>query len=79
MVKVGSVLFGFALAGILLVLTGVANVGPCTIDKPGVVVVFLLLGGGVGMALLLAAFARACWRSVKELRSRDRANPQAQQ
>jgi hypothetical protein len=75
MVKVGFVLFGFALAGILLVLTGIANVGPCTLDKPGTVVIFLFLGGGVGMVLLLAAFSRACWRSVKEMRLRGRANP----
>jgi hypothetical protein len=78
MVKVGLVLFGLALAGIFLVLTGIANVGPCTLNSPGTVVIFLLWGGGVGTVLLIVSLARAGWRSVKELRSRSRANPQAQ-
>lgn len=69
MSRAGLIFLGLAVIGVLILATGLGQMGPCA-DEGGAVAVLLVLLGAVGEAVLLfIVAARAGWRRWKHSRT----------
>lgn len=69
MSRAGLIFLGMAVIGVLILATGLGEMGPCA-DEGGAVAVLLVLLGAMGEAvLLLILVARAGWRRLKQGRA----------